>query len=85
MKKALQYLSFEYLDSCRSMSLEQRLEFLENHRLLLSAEEGKRKAISIRIPERLLAQFKRASQLEGVSYQKKIVDLMRKEILKVKE
>ncbi len=91
MKKTVQHFTSEYLQSCRTMSPEHILEFLENFRVLhlrLLQQNGqteptqpsltqKSKLISIKVPEDLLAEFKQESKNQGVRYQTQIKILMK--------
>lgn len=77
-QRPIQYFSDEYLERCKGMSIEQILQALDDFRrtpMLLPLQE-KSKLISIRIQPSLLAAFKAKARQEGVSYQKKIKDLM---------
>ena len=77
--RPVQYLSDEYLEQCKKMSLEEIVEFLENFRILHSSvEKSKSKLISIKIPEALLEAFKTKSKLSGVAYQTQMKVLMQK-------
>ena len=73
--KALQYFSKEYLETCAKMSNEEKLEYLENFRLMVSGvvvpneKDAKSILISIKMPHVLLSQLKLRAQLEGVPYQ----------------
>lgn len=74
--RPVQYFSDEYLDQCRSSSVDATLAYLESFRLLnLPAE--KTKLISIKIPESLLSAFRRKANLHEVKYQTQIKNLMR--------
>lgn len=75
MKKSTQFFSDEYLKECQKMTFDEILEFQENYRKLYKPSE-KSKAISIRIPDNLLSNFKGKCALEGTKYQRKIKDLM---------
>ncbi len=73
--KAVQYITDEYLEQCKSATPKQILTFLENYRLM-QASEDKTKLISMKISESLLAAFRQKCELEGVKYQTKIKLLM---------
>ena len=51
--KTIQYFSDEYLKQCQAMTLEQKIDFLENFRQL-QQKDSPSKLISIKIPENLL-------------------------------
>lgn len=55
----------------------QVLEFLDQFQQVVAGQEGARKLISLRVPERLLEQFKLKSKSQGFAYQTQIVRLMR--------
>jgi len=74
--KAVQYFSDEYLEQCKSFSIEAILEYLENFRLMQSYED-KSRLISIKVPESLLANFKTKAGLNQVKYQTQIKRLMK--------
>jgi predicted DNA binding CopG/RHH family protein len=78
--KAVQYFTPEYLEHCRQLSNEERLEYLENFRLLV-AETNKpapcNKLISIKMPEDLLMELKRKALAKGVPYQTLMKQLLR--------
>ncbi len=77
--KSLQFFSDEYLESCRKLSPEQILIFLENFRQLhRPSKHHKSKLISIKVPEVLLNAFKAKAALEKVPYQTLIKILMKK-------
>ena len=76
--KTVQYFTDDYLESCKKMTPEQILNFLENFRLLhLEQKKSKSKLISIKIPEDLLASFKQKSQILNIPYQQQIKKLMK--------
>lgn len=77
--KALQTFSKEYLEVCRKMKPDQIAEYLENFRLLQGAPifEGRSKLISIKIPEPLLAKFRKKCEAQRIPYQTQIKHLMR--------
>ncbi len=75
--KSVQFLSPEYLRQARKTTLKQRLEFLENFRLLHGQAKPERsRLISLRVPENLLRSFRRQAEAEGKKYQTKIKELM---------
>lgn len=74
--RPVQYFSDEYLQQCRSMSAHDIAEFLEAFRLMHQPAE-KSKLISIKIPESLLATFRKKCELEELKYQTQIKKIMR--------
>ena len=74
--KTVQYFADDYLEQCRSFSVDATLDYLESFRLLRSPAE-KMKLISIKIPESLLNSFRRKAELHRVKYQTQIKKLMR--------
>lgn len=75
-KKALQIHSEESLERSRALSADEVALFLENFRLIHSANPSKSKLISIKIPESLLTAFRLKAELQGVKYQTQIKNLM---------
>lgn len=75
--KALQTFSDEYLERCKDLSIEEKLDFIENFRLMHSELNAPSKLISLKVPEPLLNSFKQKTKLEGVAYQTKIKELMK--------
>ena len=73
--KTIQYFSDEYLKQCQAMTLEQKIDFLENFRQL-QQKDSPSKLISIKIPENLLAAFKSKSIAHKQRYQTQIKRLM---------
>ena len=74
--KTVQYFTDDYLEQCRSFSVDATLDYLESFRLL-RAPADKMKLISIKIPESLLTSFRRKAELHQVKYQTQIKTLMR--------
>lgn len=75
--KTLQYFTDEYLAHCRAMSTEQICDYLESFRTVASAAAPvKRKLISLRVKEPVLAAFKQKSLRLGVPYQTQLHTLM---------
>ena len=79
--KAVQKFTDEYLESCRGMTPDQVLQFLEDFRRLHGARPAASKLISIKIPEDLLRAFKTKSALAQIPYQAKIKTLMKEWLL----
>ena len=75
--KTIQIFSDEYLQRCQEICIEERLEFIENFRLLHSEQKSPSKLISMKVPENLLEAFKHKSKLTGVAYQTQIKKLMK--------
>jgi len=74
--KGVQYFSKEYLEQSRKLSPDEVVRFLEDFRLLFE-HPGKSKLISIKIPEHLLAAFRRKCKLQNLRYQTQIKELMK--------
>ena len=74
--KPVQYFSDKYLEQCKETSLEQRLQFLEDFRLL-QAKKSPSKLISMKVPENLLQAFKGRCEVANIPYQTQIKKLMR--------
>ena len=70
--KTLHKFSDGYLQRCEKMSIEQRLDFIENYKLEMSDIPSPSKSISINVSEHLLTAFKQKAKLEGVAYQTQI-------------
>ena len=75
--RALQKHSPERLRSDREVTAEQALQFLHEFQLLTQGDEGPRKLISLRVPERLLELFRAQAERRGRRYQTEILRLMR--------
>ena len=75
--RPVQSFSSERLRADRSLPKEQIAEFLDDFQSLIHGEEGPRKLISLRVPEKLLHAFKEKAKRGGIAYQTRIVDLMR--------
>ncbi len=78
-ERPIQFFSEDYLTTTSKMTATQIVRYLEEFRLLVSAQDfdSPLKLISIKIPELLLAQFRNRCEREGVAYQRKIKALMR--------
>ena len=79
--RSLQRFSDEYLESCRAMSPDQILQFLEDFRRLHGSEPVRSKLISIKVPTDLLSSFRVKAALSGTPYQTQIKALMRAWVL----
>ncbi|MFK8011441.1 MAG: hypothetical protein AB8B80_05335 [Marinicellaceae bacterium] len=75
--RALQKFSDEYLERCQEINIEERLQFIENFRLMHSIQKSPSKLISMKVPEHLLDAFKLKSKLSGIAYQTQIKKLMK--------
>lgn len=73
--KPLQRFSDEYLESIRRVSPDEVARFLDEFRQIHAPARPSR-LISMRVPEPLLASFKRKCKLEGTRYQTRIKELM---------
>lgn len=81
MKKGIQFFTEEYLKSCRGMTPDQIIEFLENYRMLLAqsqigASQEKSLLISLKIKPSLLQAFKSKAASKAIPYQTQIKKLM---------
>ncbi len=75
--KTVQKFSDEYLESCRGMSADQIVGFLDDFRRLHGARRAPSKLISLKVPVDLLRAFKAAASLAGTPYQTQIKRLMK--------
>lgn len=75
--RPVQYFSDEYLARCAAMSPEQICEFLDGFRQLAQGRPARRRLISLRVEEPLLAAFKHKARTSGVRYQTQIQRLMK--------
>lgn len=75
--KSVQFHSKERIAQDREMSKEEIARFLHDFQQMVHGNEGKRKLISLRVPEILLSQFKSKAQRDGTPYQTQIIRLMR--------
>jgi len=75
--RTIQIFSDEYLKRCQETSIEERLDFIENFRLMHSEQKSPSKLISIKVPMHLLDTFKYKSKLSGIAYQTQIKILMK--------
>ncbi len=80
MKKnnVIQHFSAERLSADRAMSKDQIAQFVHEFQQVVHGNEGKKKLISIRVPETLLSHFRAKAKMEKCLYQTKILDLMRR-------
>ena len=79
--RPLQRFTDEYLESCRGMTTDQVIEYLEDYRRLHLGKPAASRLISMKVPEDLLRAFRRRAELEGTRYQTKIKTLMRQWLL----
>lgn len=75
--KPLHLFTPERLHRDREMTKGEIARFLHEFQALLQGDEGKRKLISLRVPDKLLSQFRKKAERVGVAYQTQIVRLMR--------
>lgn len=75
--KALQRFSDDYLESCRAMTPDQIVRFLDDFRRLHGSTPTPSKLISMKIPTDLLGAFKAKAALAGTRYQTQIKKLMK--------
>ena len=74
--KPVQKFSDEYLASCRQMTTDQIIRFVEDFRRLQGGPRKRSRLISIKVPEDLLESFKTKARLNGRPYQSQIKTLM---------
>ena len=74
--KAVQKFSDEYLASCREMTTDQIIRFIEDFRRLHAGPRGPSRLISIKVPQDLLDSFKTKARLMNRPYQTQIKALM---------
>ena len=75
--RAVQRFSDEYLESCRDMTPDQIVGFLDDFRRLHGSERLPSKLISMKVPQDLLNAFRAKAELAGVPYQTQIKKLMK--------
>lgn len=75
--KALQIHSSEHIRAGRHLKKEEIIRFLDDFQRVAAGDEGKRKLISLRVPERLLELFKRKAEATSIPYQTRLIGLMR--------
>ena len=75
--KTIQFFSDDYLQSCRELSPDQVLRFLEDFRRLHGVRPSPSKLISIKVPEDLLNAFKTRAKMLRTPYQAQIKRLMK--------
>jgi len=76
-RKTLQKSSKNRIKADKKMTPKEVLEFLDEFQQVVQGQEGKRKLISLRVPENLLEQFRFKSKKNRIPYQSQIVELMR--------
>ncbi len=79
--KAVQRFTDEYLESCRAMSADQIVQFLDDFRCLHGAHPAPSKLISMKVPTDLLNAFKTKAALANTRYQTQIKTLMKAWVL----
>lgn len=80
--KALQRFTDEYLESCRDMTPDQIIRFLDDFRLLHGNQRAPSRLISIKVPTDLLNTFKAKAAMANTPYQTQIKVLMKAWVLK---
>lgn len=85
MNKTVQFFTDTYLDECKKISNEEKLEFLDNYQRLyfqsLEARSSKTRLISVKIEESLLQAFRICALTESIPYQTQIKKLMKEWVL----
>ena len=79
--KAIQRFSDEYLESCRDMTADQIIQFLDDFRRLHGGRPAASKLISLKVPTDLLSAFKTKAAMANTPYQTRIKALMRAWVL----
>lgn len=79
--KTVQRFSDAYLESCRGMSADQIVRFLDEFRRLHGSSPARSKLISLKVPTDLLGAFKTKAALAGTRYQTQIKELMKAWVL----
>ena len=75
--------SDDYLEQCKHLTAEQIVQFLDDFRLIHApTDKPGSTLISIRIESDLLNAFKTRAQLDGVRYQTRIKELMRRSLVR---
>ena len=74
--RPVQKFSDEYLASCRQMTTDQIIRFVEDFRRLQAGSRKRSRLISMKVPEDLLESFKTKARLQGRPYQSQIKVLM---------
>lgn len=76
-EKPVQHFTKEYLESCRELTPDQILEFLDDFQKLMHDSQEKCKLISLKIEPSLLHAFQTKARLTGLPYQTQIKKLMK--------
>ena len=79
--KAVQRFSDEYLETCRTMTPDQIVRFLDDFRRVHGARPASSKLISMKVPTDLLEAFRAKATLADTRYQTQIKRLMRAWVL----
>lgn len=80
--KPVQIITPEQLEWGKKLSLEERIQFVEDFmKLAAYASDSKSKLISIKIPEDLLKLFRMKCESQNLTYQTQIKNLMKKWVL----
>jgi predicted DNA binding CopG/RHH family protein len=79
--KTLQTFTDEYLESCRAMTPDQIIQFLDDFRRLHGTRPAPSKLISIKVPADLLNVFKAKATIANTPYQTQIKTLMKAWVL----
>lgn len=74
--RPVQRFSDEYLATCRDMTPDQIVRFLDDFRRLHGSRPSPARLISIRVPTDLLHSFQTKAKLANVRYQTQIKELM---------
>ena len=83
--KTVQRFSDEYLETCREMTPDQIIRFIDDFRRLHNTAASRSKLISLKVPVELLNAFRAKSTLLKVPYQTQIKALMKAWVLQSPE
>lgn len=76
-QKNLQIFDDDYLKYCQKLSVQERIQFLEDFREVINkSSRSKSKLISIKIPQNLLDAFRFKAASQNQKYQTVIKELM---------
>lgn len=79
--KTVQRFTDEYLQSCRDMTPDQIIRFLDDFRRLHGSRPARSRLISLKVPEDLLNAFKTKAAMANTPYQTQIKALMKAWVL----
>lgn len=77
INRTLQVHTKNRLQEGQKLKKEEIVQFIDDFQKVMTGDEGKRKLISLRVPEKLLELFKKKSEIQSTPYQTQLVRLMR--------